>query len=118
MSLRSRRRNWGINSAAGCSAIFSANLNGLPHEIKYIDEPGNVEHYTPVLPEGAWTDDDTDIEWVYLLAIRRIARVTVCRRNDRAALEDAHQPAHLVRQQYARDLMDLGIEPPLTGTSR
>ncbi|WP_296621671.1 hypothetical protein [Marivirga sp.] len=38
------------------------NLNGLPHEWKYIDEPGNVENYTPSLPEGAVTDDDTDFE--------------------------------------------------------
>ena len=29
------------------------NLNGLPHEMKYIDEPGNVTSYTPTLPEGA-----------------------------------------------------------------
>ena len=29
------------------------NLNGLPHEMKYIDEPGDVDEYTPALPEGA-----------------------------------------------------------------
>src|SRR5688500_8229091 len=43
------------------------NLNGLPHEMKYIAEAGKVEKYVPSLPEGARTDDDTDIEWVYLL---------------------------------------------------
>src|SRR4051812_2880134 len=42
-------------------------LNALPHEMKYIDAPGNVEHYPPSLPAGAWTDDDTDIEWVHLV---------------------------------------------------
>src|SRR6185503_17279969 len=47
------------------------NLNGLPHEFKYIGEPGNVEQYTPSLPDGAHTDDDTDIEWVYLREIVR-----------------------------------------------
>ena len=31
------------------------NLNGLKHEMKYINEPGKVEQYTPALPEGAWT---------------------------------------------------------------
>ena len=47
------------------------NLNGLPHEMKYIAEPGEVEAYTPALPQGAWTDDDTDIEWVYVTAMQR-----------------------------------------------
>ena len=46
-------------------------LNGLEHEMKYIGEPGNVQEYTPALPEGAWTDDDTDIEWPYLLEMQR-----------------------------------------------
>src|SRR5215510_11442523 len=46
-------------------------LNGLEHEMKYIAEPGNVQEYTPALPEGAWTDDDTDIEWPYLLEMQR-----------------------------------------------
>jgi hypothetical protein len=26
------------------------NLNGLEHEMKYINEPGNVQKYTPALP--------------------------------------------------------------------
>jgi hypothetical protein len=47
------------------------NLNGLPHEMKYIDEPGNLATYTPALPEGARTDDDTDFEWVYIVEMQR-----------------------------------------------
>ena len=31
------------------------NLNGLPHEMEYIDDPGNVAEYIPSLPEGART---------------------------------------------------------------
>ncbi len=31
---------------------------------------GNVTEYTPSLPDGAWTDDDTDFEWVYILAMQ------------------------------------------------
>jgi len=42
------------------------NLNGIPHEMQYIDEPGNVMEYIPALPNGARTDDDTDFEWVYV----------------------------------------------------
>src|SRR5215467_5535523 len=46
-------------------------LNGLKHEMKYILEPGNVQQYTPALPDGAWTDDDTDIEWPYILEMQK-----------------------------------------------
>jgi ADP-ribosylglycohydrolase len=91
------------------------NLNGLPHEFKYIDEPGSVETYTPALPDGAWTDDDTDIEWVYLRAIRRGPEcflppdriVTLWKRHINRRIWCANR--------YARDLMDLGIELPWTG---
>jgi hypothetical protein len=92
------------------------NLNGIPHEMKYIDEPGNVEEYIPALPEGARTDDDTDLEWVYIVAMQRHNAIML--------------PPHLIVQlwkerinkriwcsnQYARQLMDIGIEPPLTGS--
>jgi hypothetical protein len=91
------------------------NLNGLPHEMKYIAEPGNVTEYTPALPKGAWTDDDTDFEWVYikvmedenclLLPPERISRLWRERINKRIWCSN----------QYARQLMDLGIDPPLTG---
>ncbi len=90
-------------------------LNGLPHEMKYIAEPGNVTEYTPSLPQGAWTDDDTDFEWVYiktmqdenclLLPPERISRLWKERINKRIWCSN----------QYARQLMDLGIDPPLTG---
>ena len=92
------------------------NLNGLGHEMKYINEPGNVTDYTPALPQGAWTDDDTDLEWVYIVAMQRHNRIML--------------PPHLIVQlwkerinkriwcsnQYARQLMDIGFEPPLTGS--
>jgi len=92
------------------------NLNGLEHEMKYINEPGNVTDYTPALPEGAWTDDDTDLEWVYIVAMQRHNTIML--------------PPHLIVQlwkerinkriwcsnQYARQLMEIGFEPPLTGS--
>jgi ADP-ribosylglycohydrolase len=91
------------------------NLNGLPHEMKYIEEPGSVTDYTPALPEGARTDDDTDFEWVYiaemqlhdtiLLPPARIAELWKTRINKRIWCSN----------QYARQLMDLGLVPPLTG---
>jgi hypothetical protein len=91
------------------------NLNGLPHEFKYIDEPGDVKHYVPSLSDGAHTDDDTDIEWVYL---REIARSRECfLPPDRiAALWKRHINRRIwCANLYARGLMELGIEPPWTG---
>ena len=51
------------------------NLNGLPYEMKFIAEPGQVAEYIPGLPQGARTDDDTDIEWMYILEMQRSRRV-------------------------------------------
>jgi hypothetical protein len=91
------------------------NLNGLKHEMKYINEPGNVTEYTPALPEGGRTDDDTDLEWVYIyvmqneddifLSPRRITRLWKARINRGIWCSN----------RFARGLMDLGFEPPLTG---
>ncbi|HJZ95089.1 MAG TPA: ADP-ribosylglycohydrolase family protein [Candidatus Solibacter sp.] len=90
-------------------------LNGLEHEMKYIAEPGNVQEYTPALPEGAWTDDDTDIEWPYLLEMQRTKTILlpypqiteVWKKHINRGMWSSHL--------YLRQLMDLGIDPPLTG---
>ncbi|MBV8878857.1 MAG: ADP-ribosylglycohydrolase family protein [Planctomycetaceae bacterium] len=91
------------------------NLNGLPHEMKYIAEPGKVESYTPSLPKGAWTDDDTDIEWVYLVEMERSKELYLpaSRIGElwRANMNGGIWCANL----YARQLLDLGIDPPLCG---
>ena len=92
------------------------NLNGLPHEMKYVDEPGNVTNYVPALPEGAWSDDDTDFEWVYVVEMQK----------NRTLLLSREQIFHFWRERinkrvwcsnlYARTLMDIGIKPPYTGS--
>ncbi|MEW6235345.1 MAG: ADP-ribosylglycohydrolase family protein [Candidatus Omnitrophota bacterium] len=90
-------------------------LNGLKHEMKYIAEPGQVESYTPDLAEGAWTDDDTDFEWVYILAMQE-RNTILLPAQDLSALWRKHiNRAIWCANQYARQLMDLGMEPPLTG---
>jgi hypothetical protein len=91
------------------------NLKGLKHEARYIDQPGDVTHYTPSLPRGARTDDDTDIEWVYVVDMQAsgelflpMSRIT--------ELWKAHINQRIwSSNQYVRQLMDIGIEPPLTG---
>ena len=91
------------------------NLNGLPHEMKYIAEPGNVQTYTPALPDGARTDDDTDIEWVYLVEIQKSGRVLLSEPRIVELWKMHVNRAIWCSNLYARHLFDLGIEPPATG---
>ena len=91
------------------------NLNGLPHENKYYEEPGNVEQYTPALAEGARTDDDTDIEWVYIVAMQN-ARTAMLQPEQITQLWKKHINSNIwCSNLYVRRLMDIGINPPLTG---
>jgi hypothetical protein len=90
-------------------------LNGLAHEMKYIEEPGDVPAYTPGLPDGAWTDDDTDIEWVYAVEMERSREFLV----PPARVRDLwlrHMNAGIwCSNRHVRELMAIGFEPPLTG---
>lgn len=90
-------------------------LNGLEHEMKYIAEPGNVARYTPALPEGAWTDDDTDIEWVYVVEIERRPAILLSPRQIVEAWQRHINRRIWCSNQYVRELIELGLEPPLTG---
>lgn len=91
------------------------NLNGIPHEMKYIDEPGNVTDYTPALPEGARTDDDTDFEWVYILEMQRQDTILLPAERIVELWKGRINRRIWCSNQYARQLMDIGIAPPLTG---
>ena len=100
----------------GLLAQLLGNLNGLPHENKYYEEPGNVTQYTPGLPQGARTDDDTDIEWVYIAAMQS-GRKTMLEPEQITTLWKRHINQHIwCSNLYVRQLMDIGIEPPLTGS--
>jgi ADP-ribosylglycohydrolase len=90
-------------------------LNGLEHEMKYIAEPGNVLEYTPALPEGAWTDDDTDIEWPYLLEMQRTKAIVLSYPQITELWKKHINRGMWSSHLYLRQLMDLGIDPPLTG---
>jgi ADP-ribosylglycohydrolase len=92
------------------------NLNGLPHEFKYIDEPGQVERYTPSLPDGARTDDDTDIEWVYLHEIVRSGQPLLPPERIAQLWKNHINRRIWCANLYARQLMDLGLDPPWTGS--
>jgi len=91
------------------------NLNGLPHEMKYIDEPGRVGVYTPALPDGAYTDDDTDFEWVYIVEMQRRGEPMLPAAEIADLWRERINRRIWCSNQYARQLMDLGIDPPSTG---
>lgn len=100
----------------GLLAQLLGNLNGLAHENKYYDQPGNVTQYTPALPDGARTDDDTDIEWVYIVAMQR-AQTAMLAPEQITELWKKHINQRIwCSNLYVRRLMDIGIGPPLTGS--
>ncbi|HIJ51797.1 MAG TPA: ADP-ribosylglycohydrolase family protein [Planctomycetes bacterium] len=92
------------------------NLNGLQHEMKYINEPGNVQEYVPALPEGARTDDDTDLEWVYIVAMQRHNEIMLPPLMIVQLWKGRINKRIWCSNQYARQLMDIGVQPPLTGS--
>lgn len=92
-------------------------LNGLKHEMKYIDEPGNVTSYVPSLPEGAWTDDDTDIEWIYVLKMQSSKEILLSPQAIADVWRRSINRRFWCSHQYLRQMMDLGILPPYTGAT-
>lgn len=93
------------------------NLNGLPHEMQYIDEPGNVTNYVPALPDGAWSDDDTDFEWVYVVEMQRSRNLFLSSEQVYNFWKERINNRVWCSNLYARCLMDIGIKPPMTGNS-
>ncbi|MGA2117255.1 MAG: ADP-ribosylglycohydrolase family protein [Bryobacteraceae bacterium] len=90
-------------------------LNGLKYEMKYILEPGDVREYTPSLPDGGWTDDDTDIEWPYIVEIQRARSLLISYRRISEIWKKHINRRIWCSHLYLRQIMDLGIDPPLTG---
>lgn len=91
------------------------NLNGLKHELKYIHAPGSVKGYIPALPEGARTDDDTDFEWVYIIAMQQHDTLFLSQEEITRLWKERINKRIWCSNYYARQLMDIGFTPPLTG---
>ncbi len=91
------------------------NLNGIPHEMQYINEPGNVKNYIPSLPTGAWTDDDTDFEWVYVVEMQKRKNVFLSADEIADLWKERINRRIWCANRYARFLMDIDIKPPYTG---
>jgi len=93
------------------------NLNGLPHEMRYIDAPGDVKNYVPSLPNGAWTDDDTDFEWFYICEMQKNRNAFLSADVISELWKERVNRGVWCSNRFARYLMDLGIKPPHTGYS-
>ncbi len=93
------------------------NLNGLKHEMRYVDEPGDVKNYIPRLPDGSWTDDDTDFEWVYIVEMQKKRNAFLSNEQITQLWHERINDRIWCSNRFARYLMDIGIEPPYTGYS-
>ena len=90
------------------------NLNGIPHEMDYIEQPGNVKEYIPSLPEGARTDDDTDFEWVYIYVMQQENQIILSSQRLTQLWKDRINRGIWCSNRYSRHLMNLGFQPPQT----
>ncbi|WP_394174299.1 ADP-ribosylglycohydrolase family protein [Thalassotalea litorea] len=98
------------------------NFYGLPYEFKYLEQPGpdtfpygygsSIERLKEI--NGAFSDDDTDIEYMYLLAMEKYGTTPYYYQ---LADEWQHQVRERVwaANRQALTLMRAGYTPPLTG---
>jgi ADP-ribosylglycohydrolase len=91
------------------------NINGLKYEMKFIKEPGNVTNYIPSLPNGAYTDDDTDFEWIYIYEMQKKRTLSLPYDSIYTFWKQRINRRMWCSNRYVRHLMDMGIKPPFTG---
>jgi hypothetical protein len=99
----------------GVIGQFFGNLNGLEHENKYNEEPGNVHEYIPDLSDGARTDDDTDIEFMYIHHMLEYDQILLPYDTIYNLWIENLSTMIWCSNEYARKVMNLGIKPPYTG---
>jgi hypothetical protein len=97
------------------------NIYGLPHENKYIDKPGEMKFpygYADLRrmasANGAFSDDDTDIEYMYLLAMEEDGPEPSYRQLTHRWMYHIHDRIWLANRA-ALGLMYHGLTPPYTG---
>ncbi|MCD6470100.1 ADP-ribosylglycohydrolase family protein [Candidatus Bathyarchaeota archaeon] len=92
------------------------NILGLPTEGKFIEKPNPeyVPYYSQV-PSGAFTDDDTSMEWVFLHMLEEYGfEITYSQIRDEW-IEHINSAIWCANAR-ARELMDEGYVPPDTGS--
>ncbi len=100
----------------GMLGMMIGNMNGWPYEFKYYAKHGDVQSYTPSLPNGAQTDDDTDFEWVYIYNMQKTRNAYLPYEDINAYWKKSINKAIWCSNRYSRYLMDLGINSPMTGS--
>lgn len=97
----------------GWAGQMIGDIQGLPFEFKYKDRPGPLPDFVPHLPRCP-SDDDTDVEWVNLMAMDRLGLIEIPYPDlAREWLRSINRKIY-VSNKRARDLMATGILPPWT----
>jgi hypothetical protein len=92
------------------------NLHGLPHEMKYNDEPrAELPEFACALPEGARTDDDTDVEWTHIHYIDAEGKLKIPYERLREVWLANMGGGLWAANKAAYELMRKGAVPPATG---
>jgi ADP-ribosylglycohydrolase len=98
----------------GWVGMLIGGIEGLAHEFKYIDQPRQELPEYPLLPQGARSDDDNDIEWVHLYFMdkEQVIKLPYPRLVEiwKANMNQGVWCAN----ERARKLMDQGLAPPRT----
>ncbi len=98
------------------------NIYGLPHENKYVNEPGLEKWpygYSKNLDklksyDGAFSDDDTDVEYMYLLQMEKYGYEPTYEQMREAWMFHIRDRVWLANRA-ALGLMHFGYTPPFTG---
>ncbi|MGQ9770808.1 MAG: ADP-ribosylglycohydrolase family protein [Thermogutta sp.] len=100
----------------GWVGMLIGGLEGLPHEFKYRDEPSSSLPEFTFLANGARSDDDNDIELLHLWFMHE-KQVLKIPYDEIVAIWRANMNKGIWRaNKRARELMDEGLAPPLTGS--
>ena len=109
--------------AAAWIGQMVGNMYGLPHENKYIAQPGAEKWpygYSKSLDklkkyEGAFSDDDTDVEYMYLLQMEKFGVEPTYEQLKGAWMYHIQDRVWLANRG-ALGLMHFGFTPPFTGS--
>jgi len=97
----------------GWAGHMIGDIQGLPFEFKYKDAPGALPDFVPNLPRCK-SDDDTDVEWVNLMAMDRLGLLVVPYPDLAREWIRSINRNIWVSNKKARELMGEAILPPWT----
>jgi hypothetical protein len=109
--------------AAAWIGQMIGNIYGLPHENKYVEAPGpenwpygyskNLDKLAKY--DGAFSDDDTDVEYMYLLQMQKYGPEPSYQQLREAWMYHVRDKVWLANRA-ALGLMHFGYTPPFTGS--